>query len=182
MWQPGTAQGLRHLRRAEHAGVVRAAHPRLRRVGAFYRDVFSWDAHDDERHARVPLHDARRGRGPARRDHGRVGVPARRAARRTGRSTSRVDDTDKALAQIAELGGDRARTRARTRRTAAWPRPPTPPARASSSTGRRELDGSFGTVCSIRTRAKERPRMTGTTSLEPGTPRSSSASSSTGPS
>ena len=53
------AQGLRRLRRAGRArrgsSCTRAT---TTRRSQFYRDVFKWDAHTDERLARVPLHDA----------------------------------------------------------------------------------------------------------------------------
>ena len=99
----------------------------------FYRDVFKWDAHPVERLARVPLHDARRGRDAARRASWtrRAFLPAGAPA---GWSIYfGTDDTDKSLARIVDLGGKVVQPRRRHAVRAARDRPPTPPARCSSS-------------------------------------------------
>ena len=82
------AQGLRSLRRAGTPGWFELHTRDYDAAVSFYRDVFRWDAHVDERHARVPLHDARRGR---RRNSQASWTPAAscpRVSPRTGPSTS----------------------------------------------------------------------------------------------
>ena len=63
----GSAPRLRHLRRTRDAGVVRAAHARLRRVDRLLPRRVRLEHAGRERHARVPLHDPRRRRRAARR-------------------------------------------------------------------------------------------------------------------
>ena len=61
MWQPGTHKGMGVDRRARRPGLVRAPHPRLRRLGAVLQGRLRLGRQDHERHRRVPLHDPRRG-------------------------------------------------------------------------------------------------------------------------
>ena len=129
------AQGVRGARRAGRAGMVRAAHPRLRRRrSASTASVFGWDTHVDERHARVPLHHAT-ARATTQlagimdaSGYLPEGVPCE-----LGRSTSRVEDTDAAVAAGRRARRVGARGSPRTRPTAAWPSSPTPTAPRSAS-------------------------------------------------
>ena len=77
----GPDEGLRGHRRERHAGLVRAAHPGVRRVGRVLPRRLRVGHPHRRRRAGVPLHDARRGRERARRDHGLDGPRPRRDAR-----------------------------------------------------------------------------------------------------
>ena len=73
------AEGLRGHRRDRDPRLVRAPHPRVRADRRVLSRRLPLGHARGERHGRVPLHDARRGRGSARRDHGRLAVSRRRA-------------------------------------------------------------------------------------------------------
>ena len=106
------AEGLRGDRRGRDAGLVRAPHARVRADGRVLpRRVRLGHAHG-ERHRRVPLHDARRGRGPARRDHGRLAVSRRRRAGALGGL----------LRRERRRRGDRRRSRSSAAASCARPR------------------------------------------------------------
>ena len=97
VWQPREAEGLRGPERGRRRRLVRAAHARLRPERRLLPRRLRVGRAHGERRARAPLHDARRGRGDARRDHGRVRSSSPRAAPAAWSVYFQVEDVDAAL-------------------------------------------------------------------------------------
>ena len=108
-WQPDEMQGFGLIGEPGAPAWFELHTRTTTRPSPFYRDVFGWDTHTDERHARVPLHDARRGRRPGGRDHGR----RREGAPSYWTIYFHVEDADKTLAKVEALGGTVADPRPR---------------------------------------------------------------------
>ena len=129
MWQPGLHQGFGVL---AEPGTPTWFELHTRDYDAsvrFYQDVFKWDTHVVSDTPEFRYTTLGEGDEHAGRHHGRQRLPAR------GRPAHwsvyfGVDDTDAALAKVVELGGAIV-SPPRTRRTGAWPRPPTRPAPSS---------------------------------------------------
>ena len=122
-------EGLRADRRARHAGVVRAAHGRLRAGGRLLPRRVRLGRARDERHGRLPLHDARRGR--------RSSSPGSWTTRPRREPSGwnvyfAVDDVDAALGTVEELGGRSLAPAEDTPVRPARDRAPTRPARRSA--------------------------------------------------
>ncbi len=157
------AQGLRHRTTRSTRPAWFELHTRAYDASvAFYRDVFGWDTHTRERRARVPLHDARRGRRPARRHHGRARPSCRRTRPRRGRSTSVSTTPTRRCARSSSLGGTVIRARGGHAVRTVGGRPDPTGARVQAHFRRLRPFGTRGWPD-----AKERPHMTGTTSVDP---------------
>ncbi len=130
-WQPREVKGFEIRNEPNTAGWFELHTRDYDKAVAFYRDVFGWEPHTAADEDELPLHDPRRGRERARRDHGRLALPGRRRPARAGSSTSR-SRTPTRRSSRSRRSAARSSGRPRTRRTAASPPAATPRAPASS--------------------------------------------------
>ena len=103
-WQPREVKRLRDPRRGRRARLVRAAHARLRQERRLLPRRLQLGHAHGRRHRRVPLHDLRRGRVRARRDHG-LRPDELPEGQPSGRSTSRSTTSTRRSRKADELGG-----------------------------------------------------------------------------
>ena len=99
-WQPREREGLRGPGRAGHRRLVRAAHAATTTRRSPSTATSSAGRRTPSPTGRLPLHDAGRGRGRARGDHGRLAVPARGHAPLGLVVYFEVEDVDATLEQV----------------------------------------------------------------------------------